>query len=417
MSRRILPSERVKQEVGVVLRGQDGAGHPLDRLVRLGAQYLLQRALEEEVQEFLGRGYYRHGSAGQGWRNGYEPKRVKTPVGTLTMELPQVRATAEPFRSRVAAALRPRSETLKRLVLEMYVRGLSTRDVEAVFLEAFREEVLSRSGVSRLGKELQAEFDRWRRRDLSDLQVVYLFLDACYLPVRQGTREKEGVLCAYGILESGKKVLLHLGLGSRESYDAWLGFLHEMVARGLREPLLVISDGQPGLVKALQEVFPGVRRQRCLVHKMRNILAKVPRAMQAEMKRLVNQVFEASTYDEGQRRAQALITRFKERYPSAVACLAEDLEACLEHLRFPEVHRKRIRTTNLLERLFGEGKRRTKVIPRFPGEAACLRLVFATLVKASESWHGVKMTPEVLRELDHLRTGPVKAEERELLAV
>jgi transposase-like protein len=168
-----------------------------------------QRALEEEVQEFLGRGYYRHGEKRRGWRNGYEPKRVKMPVGVLSMAVPQVRATVEPFRSRVTAALRPRSEALKRLVLEMYVRGLSTRDVEALFLEAFREEVLSRSGVSRLGRELQTEFERWRSRDLSELAVVYLFLDACYLPVRQGAREKEGILCAYAILEDGRKVLLH----------------------------------------------------------------------------------------------------------------------------------------------------------------------------------------------------------------
>jgi len=415
--KRIPPSERVKQEVRAVLGGHDEVGHPLDSLVRLGARYLLQRALEEEVQEFLGRGYYRHGEMHRGWRNGYEPKQVKTPVGVLTMAVPQVRATVQPFRSRVAAALRPRSEALKRLVLEMYVRGLSTRDVEAVFLEAFREEVLSRSGVSHLGGELQAEFDRWRNRDLADLPVVYLFLDACYLPVRQGTREKEDILCAYAILEDGRKVLLHLGLGSRESYDAWLGFLHHMVARGLREPVLVISDGQPGLMKALGEVFPRVRRQRCRVHKMRNILVKVPRAIQGEMKRLVQQVYQASTYEEGKRRAQDLMARFRHRYPSAMACLAEDLEACLEHLRFPEAHRRRIRTTNLLERLFGEGKRRTKVVPRFPGEAACLRLVFATLIKASESWRGVKMTPGLLRELDHLRAGRARAEERELVAV
>ncbi|MFQ5875131.1 MAG: transposase [Dehalococcoidia bacterium] len=193
MKLRIPPSERVKQEVQLVLKGQGGGGHPLDQLVRLGAQYLLQRALEEEVQEFLGRGYYRHSGEGRGWRNGYEPKRVKASLGMLNMAVPQVRATVEPFRSRMAAALRPRSEALKRLVLEMYVRGLSTRDVEALFLEAFREEVLSRSGVSRLGKELQVEFDRWRSRDLSGLAVVYLFLDACYLPVRQGVREKVGI--------------------------------------------------------------------------------------------------------------------------------------------------------------------------------------------------------------------------------
>ena len=267
MRSRIPPSERIKQEIRAVLEGHERGGHPLDRLVRSGAQYLLQKALEEEVEEYLGRGYYRHGNAGRGWRNGYERKLVKSALGALEMAVPQVRATVEPFRSRVAALLRPRSEALKRLVLEMYVRGLSTRDVEAVFVEAFRQEVISRSGVSRLGKELQAEFDRWRSRNLSELAIVYLFLDACYLPVRQGTREKEGILCAYGILENGRKVLLHLALGSRESYDAWLSFLHDMLARGLREPVLVISDGQPGLKRALKEVFPNVRRQRCLVHK------------------------------------------------------------------------------------------------------------------------------------------------------
>ena len=417
MRSRIPPSEEIKQEIRAVLEGHERGGHPLERLVRSGAQYLLQKALEEEVEEFLGRSYYRHGSEGRGWRNGYERKRVKTALGALEISVPQVRATLEPFRSRVATALRPRSEALKRLVLEMYVRGLSTRDVEAVFMEAFRQEVVSRSGVSRLGKELQVEFDRWRSRDLSEVAVVYLFLDACYLPVRQGTREKEGILCAYAILENGKKVLLHLALGSRESYDAWLSFLHDIVARGLRLPVLVISDGQPGLKKALKEVFPHVRRQRCLVHKMRNVLARVPRSMQKEMKQLVKQVFGAPTHDEGEKRARALIGRFEERYPSAMACLAEDLEACLEHLRFPRIHRRRIRTTNLLERLFEEGRRRTKVIPRFPGEAACLRLVYATLIKASESWHGARMTPEILRALDRLREQPAEEREKELVAV
>jgi transposase-like protein len=130
---------------------------------------------------------------------------------------------------------------------------------------------------------------------------------------------------------------------------------------------------------------------------MRNILAKVPRSMQKEMRCLVKQVFDAPTYGERGKRAQALIRRFGECYPSAVACLAEDLETCLEHLRFPEVRTRWIRTTNLLQRLLEKGKRRTKVLLRFPGEAACLRLVHATLLKALESWHGVRMTPEMLR--------------------
>jgi len=124
-------------------------------------------------------------------------------------------------------------DTLGQLVREMYVRGLSTRDVEGMFVDALGQRILSRSGVSRITSRLQKDFDNWRKKDLSQLKVVYLFLDAIYLALRQGTKEKEGILCAYGILENGKKVLLHLALGSRESYDSWLSFLHDMTARGL----------------------------------------------------------------------------------------------------------------------------------------------------------------------------------------
>jgi len=131
------------------------------------------------------------------------------------------------------------------------------------------------------------DFDAWRKRDLSGFRILYLFLDAVYLPLRQGTRGKEGVLCACGILENGKKVLLHLALGSRESYDAWFCFLHDMTARGLKEPLLVTSDKHKGLKKAVREVFPHAFKQPCLAHKMRNILSKLPEKIEKEMKPLI----------------------------------------------------------------------------------------------------------------------------------
>jgi transposase-like protein len=303
----------------------------------------------------------------------------------------------------------------------MYVRGLSTRDVEGMFVEALGERVLSRSSVSGLTHHLQGDFDQWRKRDFSQLKVVYLFLDAIYLPLRQGVKEKEGVLCAYGILESGKKVLLHLALGSRESYDAWLAFLHDMVTRGLGEPLLVVSDKHKGLRKAAREVFPHAFIQPCLAHKMRNILCKLPRKVQEEMKHLVQQVFYAPSYKEGLRLGRELIARFGNRYSSAMECLGEDLEECLTYLKFPEAHWKAIRTTNLLERMFGEGRSRTKVIPRFPSENACLRLFFASLVTASQSWKGVKMTPDIWWELEVLRReafgGQEQGIEKELVAM
>lgn len=212
---RIPPSRRLRQGVEAILQGWEGEGHPLDALVREGARYMLQVTLEQEVEEFLGRAHYQRGARRrQGWRNGYEPGKARTAEGMLGIALPRVRETEAPFHSRLVPLFREGPDALGRLVRAMYVRGLSTRDVEGMFLEALGQQVLSRSGVSRVASQLQADFDAWRKRDLSGLRVVYLFLDAIYLAVRQGTDEKEGVLCAYGILESGKKVLLHLALVS-----------------------------------------------------------------------------------------------------------------------------------------------------------------------------------------------------------
>jgi putative transposase len=206
-----------------------------------------------------------------------------------------------------------------------------------------------------------------------------------------------------GILEDGRPVLLHLDIGLRESYDAWLSFLQDMVARGLKDPLLVIVDGSAGLHKAVKRMWPWAFRQRCQVHKMRNILAKLPRAMQGQMKRLIHQVFRAPSHAQALKRGRALIAQFRDRYPAAMECLERDLEECVTYLRFPIVHHHRIRTTNRLERLNGEARRRTKVIPQFPTERSCLSLLFASWVTASERWRGVKITPAAIKQVQVLR--------------
>src|ERR1041384_6949863 len=156
--------------------------------------------------------------------------------------------------------------------------------------------------------------------------------------------------------------------------------------------------------KRSKRMWPRAFRQRCQVHKMRNILAKLPRAMQGQMKRLVHQVFRASSHAQALKRGRALIAQFGDRYPAAMECLERDIEECVTYLRFPTVHHHRIRTTNRLERLNGEGRRRTKVIPRFPTERSCLSLLFASLVTASKRWRGVKMTPAATKQLQLLRT-------------
>jgi transposase-like protein len=406
--KRVPPSVRMKEDVDLLLRGEapaaEGAEDPMRGFLRHVARYILQVHIEAEATEFLGRGHYRRGERRRsGWRNGYEPKGIQTELGLVGLHVPQVCASEEPFRSPLLGRIGSRSADLEALVRGMYIRGLSTQDVGDLYAETFGEARLSKSTVSRITSRLNEDFDRWKKRDLGELKVVYLFLDGQYHAVRQGTQEKEGVLSAHALLEDGTAVLLHLDLGPRESFDAWLTFLQDMTARGLGDPLMVIFDGNPGLKKAIRRVWPRAYRQRCQAHKMRNILSKLPRLMQAKMKGLVQQVFLAPSYETALKRGRALIARFRDRYTAAMECLEKDLEECVVYLKFPEAHHKRIRTTNRLERLQGEGRRRTKVIPRFPTERSCLALLFATLIGASAKWRGVKMTPAILRKLDALR--------------
>lgn len=419
--KRVPPSVRLKAEIESTLQGGEpsvGAGEPpMVGFVGRLARYMLQVAIEAEATAFLGREHYRRGARQRvGWRNGYEPKHVQTEAGLLELALPQVRGTEEPFQPRVAERLQTRTADLESLVRGMYVRGLSTQDVSALFADTFGGSRLSKSTVSRVTQQLNQDFDTWRRRDLSDLPIVYLFLDGQYHAARQGTDEKEGVLSAYALLEDGRPVLLHLDLGPRESYDAWLSFLQDLVARGLRDPLLMVMDGAPGLVKAIKRVWPRAYRQRCLAHKMRNIIAKLPRLMQAKVKDLVTQVFQAPSYTAALKRGRDLIAKFKDRYPAAMECLERDLEECVSYLRFPEAHHRRIRTTNRLERLNGESRRRTKVIPRFPTERSCLTLLYASLMAASKLWRGIPMTAAMLRQLAQLRAETMPTTKEEAVA-
>jgi transposase-like protein len=407
--KRVPPSVRLKEEIDGLLQGSEPVPPPeeppMAGFVGRLARYMLQVAIEAEATAFLGREHYRRGARHRvGWRNGYEPKQVQSEAGLLELAVPQLRRTEDPFQPKVTGRLQTRTADLESLVRGMYVRGLSTQDVSALYADTFGGSRLSKSTVSRVTQQLNQDFETWRRRDLSDLPVVYVFLDGQYHAARQGTDEKEGVLSAYALLDDGRPVLLHLDLGPRESYDAWLSFLQDLVGRGLRAPLLVVMDGAAGLVKAVKRVWPHAYRQRCQVHKMRNILAKLPRLMQAKMKGLVQQVFLATSYAVALKRGRDLIAKFKDRYPAAMECLERDLEECVTYLRFPEAHHRRIRTTNRLERLNGEGRRRTKVIPRFPTERSCLTLLYASLMAASKLWRGLPMTAAMLRQLAQLRT-------------
>jgi len=250
---------------------------------------------------------------------------------------------------------------------------------------------------------LWEEYEAFAERDLSDLEVEYLFVDAVYESLRQQGGGKEGVLCAWAICANGRKTLLHLALGNKESYDNWLEFLRDMVKRGLRPPVQVTTDGAPGLIRAVTEVFPRSLRQRCLAHKTRNVLDKVPDSAHDEVKAAVQAAYYAPNRDIADQIAAEVLKTYQSRYPSAMRSFQDDWEASVAYLRCPTVHHKRIRTTNLLERSFLEERRRTKVIPRFFTEKSCLKLAFASLWRASQRWQGVKMTDIERQQLRLLR--------------
>ena len=188
---------------------------------------------------------------------------------------PQVRDTPEPFVSAVRAALSGRTRELERLAVELYARGLSTRDIEDAFTDETGRRLLSRAAVSEITEKLWAEYEDFCKRDLSEHAVVYLFVDGIAERLRPGQR-REAVLAAWGIGEDGRKALLGLMAGSKEDVETVRAFFQDLRARGLGDPLLVVSDGAPGIIRAIEECFPRSARQRCLAHRMRNLAAKVP---------------------------------------------------------------------------------------------------------------------------------------------
>jgi putative transposase len=410
---RVSPVERIRAEIDQLFSSDRDLASVLEDVARLSVRLVFQTALEAEVEEFLGRArYQRRGDTDRpGSRNGHQPPMtVRTTMGAVELQRPKLRGTDQAFCSRLFGAGVTRTQALELLVISGWVRGLSDRDIEATLAEVLGPEAaLSKSTVSRICSAIGEEFAAWRTRDLSGVRLDYLFLDASHFKMHPGA-PAEPVLAAWGIDVDGKPVFVGLAPAASESTDAWDDFLADLVGRGLRAPLLGISDGAAGLTGAFDRAFPRSLRQRCLVHRARNVLAKVSTHDQPQVKADFWAIFEVGDAEPGdqavavaRQQATAFAATWKARYPSAVACVTDDLASLTVHLRFPAEHWHRIRHSNLIERTFGESRRRTKVIGRLPGEASCLGLVWAVLDRASRGWRGLTMSPKALRRLQDLR--------------
>ena len=407
MTTRIAPSAMLQVAIEEMLAEGVGDSERLAEIGRLGARLVLQRAVEEEVTAFLGRGRYERTPEARGWRNGNRPRQVQTAEGELEIQVPQIRGAAEKFVSRVFpnGPTVVRTRPLEALVIGGWVRGLSDRDIESLAEEAGLGQ-LSRTAVCEITKELRARYRAFREHGLDEVELLVLFCDAIYLPTRP-SGAKEGVLVAWGYEGSGQRVLLDVVLGQRERLEDWLEMGRGLVRRGLGAPMLVVTDGAPGLIRAMEELWPDSDRQRCTVHRLRNLVAKLPRKDE-ELRNRIEAAYwaaldQASSPVEGEARLRRLVADLERSYPSAAACLAEDLPALCVHLAYPLRLRKRLRSTNLLERSLEEVRRRTKVIGRFPGETSCLSLCWAVLDLFIASARGLALTALEHRQLAQMR--------------
>ena len=324
----------------------------LSELARLGARLIIQRAVEDEFDAWLGRARYERRPAEQrgravtrraGCATGFARGRLQTAEGELQVEIPQVRQAAETFASKLFPRTPKllRTEPLKALVIGAFVRGLSMRDVESLCEQAGLGK-LSKSTASRMCEELKERFERFQPpRPLRDPAGR-----ACSSTRRSSpsarTGPKEGVLVAWGFTEDGERVLLAVTLGMRESFEDWQALGRDLISRGLGAPMLIVADGAPGLIKAIEQCWPASDRQRCCVHRARNLYAKLPDRERERVKHAYWQALdEAISETDAKRRLQALVDQLdKGGFTAAARCLADDLDALVVHLRYPVRHRR-----------------------------------------------------------------------------
>jgi putative transposase len=414
--RTVPPSAEIEAQIDQLLAVGVGENprESLSELARLGARLIIQRAVEDEFDAWLGRARYERRPDHQrglrnyesGLRNGFRARKLQTAEGELEVQIPQVREAAEPFVSKLfpRGTKLLRTEPLKAMVIGAFVRGLSMRDVESLCEQAGLGK-LSKSTAARICAELRERFEQFKRRDLYDIHLAALFLDATFLAVRPDG-PKEGVLVAWGFTQDGERVLVAVMLGMREAHEDWLELGRDLIARGLGAPMLIVADGAPGLIKAIEQCWPASDRQHCAVHRVRNLLAKLPDRERERVRRAYWQALDDATGErDGRQRLQALVDELdRAGYTAAANCLADDLDALVVHLRYPTRHRRRWRSTNLLERSLGEVKRRTKVIGRFPGETSCLTLVWAVLdLYITHATNGLRFTELERQHLKRLR--------------
>ena len=367
---------------------------PLDLMIQVLDQHgfdgmaraigiLVNEAMKIERSEALGAGPYERTSDRRGYANGFKPKTLATRVGKVELQVPQTR-DVEFYPKSLERGVRS-ERALKLAVAEMYVQGVSTRKVTKITSDLCGLDVSS-SQVSRAAQLLDEELQSWRERPLGKL--VYLTLDARYEKVRHGGTVVDcAVLVAVGVLPSGKRTVLGVSAKLSEAEVHWREFLQSLVERGLHGVEMITSDAHEGLKAARKSVFPGIPWQRCQFHLQQNATAYVPKVdMRSEVAADIRGVFNAPDANEAERLLKIATEKYRTTAPKLAEWMEQNVPEGLTVFTRPETHRKRLRTSNMIERLNKEIHRRTRVATLFPNEASLLRLVSAVLAEVDEEW-------------------------------
>ena len=371
-------------EAGEVVRDQ------VEELARCGARQMLMAALNEEVDAYLGRSRYQRDEAFRGYRNGTTPRRLTLGSGTVELDQPRVRdipRDQEPFDSKILRKYQRRSDTIDETFMKLFIEGLATRDFEPALRLLMGEKApLSASVISRLTQRFRAGYEAFEQQDLSELRFVYIWCDGIYLKAGLGT-EKACLMVLIGADTEGKKHLIGLREGYRESAESWSGLLKDCRRRGLNEPACWVADGALGLWAAVNEHCPHSAQQRCTNHKTMNVIDKLPTSERPEYTKRLRAVWQADSEKAARKLAGRLATDFRAAgYDRAADCLEDDLDRCLTFYQFPEAHWPHLRTTNVVESPFASVRLRTNAAKRFKKTKSGVYLVHQVMVRLEQSW-------------------------------
>lgn len=392
----------------------------LEAFAREQIRTWLQRLLGAEVEELVGRPRYgrRAGvDAPAGYRNGYgKPRRVTLSVGTIEVRRPRVRGLTERFESRLLPLFKRRSEAVGALLPTLYLHGLAEGDFDLALRGLLGAGApLSASSVARLKASWQGEYEAWRSRSLADLEPVYVWVDGVY--VKAGLeKDKAAMLVVLAALRDGRKVVLAVESGYRESTESWATLLRGLAARGLRAPRLVIGDGHLGIWGALAAVWPQAAQQRCWNHRILNLLDKLPKRLQAEGRRLLTALPYAETRQEAERQKRAFqVWCAKRGVPAVGQRLDEDWERLVTFYAFPQAHWKHLRTTNPIESPFAVVRLRTTAAKRYKKVENATAVIWKTLLVAERTFRrldGAEFLPEVAEGAIYVNGVRVKHHDR-----